>query len=219
MTHRSEHTYESATNWNESVSLINEKCNFKYYHELAPEPRILNAGDYLLLAGLPVPLTFFCTKERQIPNPTESSPYIFIKGTQLCLCLISAGPYYLQENVLSCENENVGLHMYYTMNMAVVNYCGTYIPEIEKINGHMQIESAELYGKDLTEPEDHFTVSYVLLSEKPVILTVKDLHVESYEDEEVLIECTLANPIPLKDVVECVVNNEKVHLIKEDLTL
>ena len=43
-----------------------------------------------------------------------------------------------------------------------------------------------------------------------MILTVKDLQVESYEDEEVLIEYTLANPIPFKDVVECVVNNEKV---------
>ena len=76
-----------------------KKINFQYYHELTPEPRVLNAGDYLLLAGLPAPWTFFCTKERQIPNPTEGSPYI-INRTQPCLCLISAGPYYLQENVL-----------------------------------------------------------------------------------------------------------------------
>ena len=52
-----------------------------------------------------------------------------------------------------------------------------------------------------------------------MVLTVKDLQVESYEDEEVLIEYTLANPIPFKDVVECVVNDEKVHLTKEDLAL
>ena len=43
-----------------------------------------------------------------------------------------------------------------------------------------------------------------------MILTVKDLQVESYEDEEVLIEYTLTNPIPFKDVVACVVNDEKV---------
>ena len=52
-----------------------------------------------------------------------------------------------------------------------------------------------------------------------MILTVKELQVESYEDEEVLIEYTLANPIPFKDVVECVVNYEKVHLTKQDLDL
>ena len=52
-----------------------------------------------------------------------------------------------------------------------------------------------------------------------MILNVKDLQVEWYEDEDVLIKYTLANPIPFKDVVECVVNDEKVHLTKEDLEL
>ena len=34
-----------------------------------------------------------------------------------------------------------------------------------------------------------------------------------------MIEYTLANPIPFKDVVECVVNDKKVQLTKEDLAL
>ena len=73
---------------------------------------------------------FSLQKQKQIPNPTEGSPYIIIKRTQLCLCSISAGPYYLQENAISCEDENVDLHMYYTVNVAVVNYFGTQIPEV-----------------------------------------------------------------------------------------
>ena len=101
--------------------------------------------------------------------------------------------------------------MYYTVNMAVVNYFGTQIPETKKIDGHMQIET--------TNGEDQFTVSDVSPSENPLILTVKYLQIELHEDEKVLIEYTLANPIPFKDVVECVINNEKVHLTKEDLTL
>ena len=219
LTHRSEHTCESAIYWNESARLINEKCNFEYFHALTPESRVLDGGDCLLLAGLPIPWTFFCTKERQIPNPTEGSPYIIIKRTQLCLCSISAGPYYFQEYILSCEDENVDLHMYYTVNMAVVNHFGTQIPEIEQIDGHMQIETMNANDKELNDQEDQFTVSDVLLSENPVILTLKDLQVESYEDEEVLIEYTLANPIPFKDVVKCIVNDEKVNLTKEDLAL
>ena len=91
--------------------------------------------------------------------------------------------------------------MCYTVNMAIVNYFGTQIPEMEKINGNMQIESAELHGKDRTEAEDHCTVSEVLPSENPVILTVKDLQVDLYDDEEVLIEYTLANPITFTDYV------------------
>ena len=108
--------------------------------------------------------------------------------------------------------------MHYTVNMALVNHFGTQIPEIEQIDGHMQIETMNANGKELNDQEDQFTVSDVLLSENPVLLTVRDLQVESYEDE-VLIEYTLANPIPFKDVVECVINDEKVHLTKEDLAL
>ena len=54
-----------------------------------------------------------------------------IKRTQLCLCSINAGPYYMQENILSCEDENVDLYLYYTLSMAVVNNFGTQILEIE----------------------------------------------------------------------------------------
>ena len=132
------------------------------------------------------------------------------------MCPISAGPYYLQGNVLSCEDKSVDLHMYYIVNMAVINYFGTQIPEIQKIDGHRQIETTDVHEKGLNDPKDQFTVADVLLSENPVILTVKDLQVVSYEDEEVLIEYTLANPIPFKDVVECFVNDKKVHLIKEE---
>ena len=41
-------------------------------------------------------------------------------------------------------------------------------------------ESAGLHGKDLTESEDHFTPTDVLLPQNPVILTVRNLHVELY---------------------------------------
>ena len=80
VTHRSEHTCESAISLNESANLINENCYFEYYHKLTPEARVLDVGDYLLLPGLPVPWTYFCMKERQIPNPRDDSPYIIIKS-------------------------------------------------------------------------------------------------------------------------------------------
>ena len=37
---------------------------FEYYLELTLECKVLDAGDYLLLAGLPIPWTFFCMKEK-----------------------------------------------------------------------------------------------------------------------------------------------------------
>ena len=108
---------------------------------ITPEPRILDAGDYHLLAGLPILQKFFVIKK-------ENSLYYY-KESRVLSILNNAGPYFLQENVLSCEDKNIDLHMNYTVNMAVVNYFGTQIPEIEKIDGHMEIESAKKHGKDL----------------------------------------------------------------------
>ena len=65
--------------------------------------------------------------------------------------------------------------MYYTVSITVVKN----LRKFGKMDGHMEIESAELHGKDLTESEDLLTVTDVLQSENPVILTVKDLQVQS----------------------------------------
>ena len=52
-----------------------------------------------------------------------------------------------------------------------------------------------------------------------LLLVIKDLQVEPSEDEEGLTEYTVVNPMPFKDVVEYIINNEKVYLTKEDLAL
>ena len=157
-------------------------------------------SDYLLLAVLSIPWAFICTKKDKFQIPQKGVLIFVMKRTQLCLCSISAGPYYLQENILSCEDKNVDLHMYYTVIMEVVSHFGTQLPEVEQIDGQMQIETINTNGKELNDPEDQFTGSYVLLSENPVFLTLKDLQVKLYDDEELLTEYTLANPIPFKDV-------------------
>ena len=202
--HRNEYTCKSAIYWNESASLINEKCNFEYFYDLTPEPSILDAGDYLLLAGLPVPWTFFLYKRKTNSKSYSRKSLYYYRKKTIMFVLNRCRNILLSREFFSCEDENEDLHMYYPVNMAVLNYLWTQIPETERIDGHMQIESADLYGKDMNEPDDQFTVSAVLLS---------------YQDEGVLIEYTLANPIPFKDVVECIINDEKVHLTREDLSL
>ena len=143
VTHRIELTFEYAIYWNETASLINERCNFKYCHELTPKPSILDAGDCLLLAGLPVPLTFFLYKRRtNSKHPTEGSPCIIIKRTELCLCSISAGPYYLQENIFFSIVMTmwVCICTIFEKKMAVVYYVGTQIPEIGEIDSKAKFE-------------------------------------------------------------------------------
>ena len=75
-----------------------------------------------------------------------------------------------------------------------------------------------MHGKDLTESEDQFTVTDVLLLEISMLWLQKHLQVESYEDEA-LTEYTLTHPMSFKEVVECVVNSKKMPFTKENLAL
>ena len=85
--------------------------------------------------------------------------------------------------------------------------------DIYTLNQQICREKIWLNQKTISQSQMYY---YLKTQWFPVI---KDLQVYSNEDEEVLIEYTLANPMPFKDVIDCVVNNEKVHLTKEDLAL
>ena len=134
--HNSEHTCESAIYWNQPTALIRKKCNIQYYPDLVPEPAILDAGDYLLLAGLPKPWISYCSHEDQIPNPIPGGDYVIIKKSDLCLCSITAGPWYIQENMQYCNDSiepSTKIHLYYTVNKAVYLYL--YEEEMSNLKG------------------------------------------------------------------------------------
>ena len=94
---------------------------------------------------------FLFKGKEKIPNPTEGSPYIILKRTQLHVYSIGTAAYYLQENILSSEDENVDLHMYYVLNMTAVNYFWHTNTREEEIDGQMKVElgseSADLHEK------------------------------------------------------------------------
>ena len=121
MKHTSEHTCESAIYHNESPDIIKDKCDIQYYPD--PEPAILDAGNYLLLGNLPLPWTIICNHNDQIPNPIQGSSYVIVDKSDLCQCSISAGTWYIQENIVYCTDKvDTKIDLYYTVNMAVIIY-------------------------------------------------------------------------------------------------
>ena len=123
MKHTSEHTCETAIYHEHSPDLIREKCNIQYYSELDPTPQILDAGKHILLGNIPEPWSVVCSKNDPIHNPMEASKYVIIKKKDLCQCSLSAGTWYIQENIVHCENEaSSDLQLCYTVNMAVMIY-------------------------------------------------------------------------------------------------
>ena len=131
MKHTSEHTCETAIYHEQSPDLIKDKCNIQYYPKLDPTPQILNAGKHILLGNIPEPWSVVCSKNDPIPNPLEASKYVIIKKKDLCRRSLSAGAWYIQGNIVHCEEEaSSDLQLYYTVNMAVMIY--DFIKEIEE---------------------------------------------------------------------------------------
>jgi hypothetical protein len=127
MQHNSLHTCESAIFWDQLDDIIREKCTFEYLYDYTPEPAVLDAGAEILLAGLPLPWHFICKNKQEIPRPMIGHNYAVIYRHDLCLCSISAGAYYLQENIISCREKDEmsaaeSFQLKYTINSAVQLY-------------------------------------------------------------------------------------------------
>ena len=143
MKHTSEHTCETAIYHEQSPDLIKDKCNIQYYPELDPTPQILDVGKHILLGNIPEPWSVVCSKNDPIPNPLEASKYVIIRK-DLCQCSLSAGTWYIQENIVHCEEEaSSDLQLYYTVNMAVMIY--DFIKEIEEA----EVRDISLYSEQV----------------------------------------------------------------------
>ena len=140
--HISEHTCETAIYHEQNPDLIKDKCNIHHYPELNPTPQILDAGKHILLRNIPEPWSVVCSKNDPIPNPLEASKYVIIKKKDLCQCSLRAGTWYIQENIVHCEEEaSSDLQLYYTVNMAVMIY--DFIKEIEEA----EVRDISLYAE------------------------------------------------------------------------
>ena len=171
--HSTKHTCENAIYYELDIDMIKWLCNFSYYPSLIPEPTVLDSGSKLLLANLPLPWTFFCTHEKQIPNDIEGASYVMLDKSYLCLCSITAGSLYLHENIVSCSHKNTSdslqMRLKYTINKALMIFFPALIPdqdlkldiifskprEIDIANP----ESTIAHDSDIVHPENNKAIS------------------------------------------------------------
>ena len=55
-------------------------------------------------------------------SQSKSHPYVLVNRSVLCNCGIEADNHYLLESLATCDNKAQDLVMYYTINMAFINY-------------------------------------------------------------------------------------------------
>ena len=127
---KSNHRYScaSAVYFNSNHD-IKENCDFYYYHNrLEVTPSVLDGGRQIILANWPNYKRIVCTYNNNIPVNIPSHPHVLLEMNILCNCDIEAESNFLLELLAACrEHEKPDLEMYFTVNLAFVDY-------LEKLN-------------------------------------------------------------------------------------
>ena len=79
-------------------------------------------NNEVVLENWPNDKHIICNANNDIPVKIPSHPCVFINRSVLCNCGIKADNHYLLELIAACDNRDSQLIMYFTINMAFVNY-------------------------------------------------------------------------------------------------
>ena len=221
VTHRSEHSCESAIYFDAPAEEILKKCEVQYIHEYKPQPTVFDTGDLVLLAGIPGPWEVICSKKRQIPVEIKASPYALIKREQLCLCSISAGPYFLQETITACtgwSQQDISekqFSYYFTINAAVALHYGQALGKISKQIINNTLELIYITGAQ------SILINGEVLSQYPVSIHQKNLNVLQLSpgEEEDVMDHDPPLICPLEQMIPYAISGEPAYESEEDKAL
>ena len=87
---------------------------------------MLDEGDEIVLANWPNDKHILYNINNDIPVKIPSHPYVLINRIVLCNCGIEADNQYLLESIAVYDNRDSKHFMYFTINMAFVNYLGMF---------------------------------------------------------------------------------------------
>ena len=122
---KSKHKYScaSAVYFNSNHD-IKENCDFYYYHNKSDvTPSVLDGGKQIILANWPSYKRIICAYDNNILVNIPSHPYILLDRNILWNCDTEAENNFLLELLATCrEHEKPDLEMYFTVNLAFVDY-------------------------------------------------------------------------------------------------
>ena len=104
MKHITQHTCGSAI-YHNRLDLVSEFCTEEFLEGFRPKSQIIEMMNFIMLMAMPTLWMLYCNKALDIPAKLDDSPLAMIKRKDLCNCSFSAGPYYVHENIISCEDQ------------------------------------------------------------------------------------------------------------------
>ena len=93
-----------------------------YYNKTDITPTVLDGGNEIILANWPNNKQIICNVNTNIPFKIPSHPYVLVQRCVLCNCGIEVENNFLLESLAVCQDSNLKLVMYFTVNKAFVNH-------------------------------------------------------------------------------------------------
>ena len=121
--HKSSYSCESAIYFNLTTDIIRNNCDFDFhFNNTEITPTILDGGDEIILANWPNDKHIICNINNDIPVKIPSHPYVLVNRSILCNCKIEADNHHLLESIVSCNIKIIKLTIYFTINLAFINF-------------------------------------------------------------------------------------------------
>ena len=123
----------SAIYFNLGSEIIKENCEFEFhFNKTDVKPTVLDGGYQIILTNWPSYKKIMCSHNNNILICIPSYPHVVMNRSILCNCNVEAESNFLLESLAACENSGtkIDLEMYFTVNLAFVNYFDKTIEEL-----------------------------------------------------------------------------------------
>ena len=123
--HKSSYSCENAIYFNMTTDIIKNNCDFDFYfNKTDVTPTVLDGGDEIVLANWPNDKHIIYNINNDIPIRIPSHPFVLVNRSVLYNCGMEADNHHLleMESIATCDNKVTKLIMYFTINLAFINY-------------------------------------------------------------------------------------------------
>ena len=108
------------------LKMIMKHCRAMFTSRQNFSPKVLDAGETMILFNLPRPLILVCGKHKQ-PHKIQIATYKILNRTELCECSLTAGTCSLDETLVKCTPEiwsqaDGVFKMLYAINEIIFDY-------------------------------------------------------------------------------------------------
>ena len=123
---RTQHTCESAIYYKMDAKTITKHCQAKFTANVEFPPKVLDAGETMVLFNLPRPWILLCIQEKQ-PTEIDFATYKVVDRKEFCECSLTARSFQLDETLVKCTPEinseaDGRFKSYFAINKIIFDY-------------------------------------------------------------------------------------------------